>query len=140
MLHREYFPFLPKPNASPQGPTDPPLLEADPPMGWWEDSSRHLFEAATNVVDLMQEASLWGLAIMTPVPAFCCFTACYMNQYALFFPTMTMGHSSRAEELLEAGLVYLREFRRSWELGDGWVSFVIFHHPHVSLWIINNDS
>lgn len=121
MLQREYFPFLPSHNAVPQGPTEQPFLEATAPVGWWDGSARELFQAAGHVADIMKQASDWGLAMMTPVPAFCCFTACYLNQYAYHFPTITGGHSPKAKEHLADGLAYLKEFRKSWDLGEGWV-------------------
>ncbi|KAF9878119.1 fungal specific transcription factor [Colletotrichum karsti] len=124
MLHREYFPFLPKPNAEPQGPTDPPFLEAEAPPQWWQESARELFEAAGHVATILHDASEWGLTMMTPVPGFCGFSACYLNLYALYFPNMTAGHSPMAKDLLDMGLEYLKEFRKAWDLGEGWIKTI----------------
>lgn len=121
MLNREYFPFLPKPHAEPQGPTDPPLLEAEAPPRYWENSAKELFEAAAHVATILRDALEWGMTMMTPVPGFCGFSACYLNLYAIHFPNMTAGCSPKAKEHLDMGLAYLKEFRKAWDLGEGWV-------------------
>ncbi|KAF5483230.1 hypothetical protein CGCF413_v014643 [Colletotrichum fructicola] len=124
MLNREYFPFLPKPHAEPQGPTDPPLLEAEAPPRYWENSAKELFEAAAHVATILRDALEWGMTMMTPVPGFCGFSACYLNLYAVHFPNMTAGCSPKAKEHLDMGLAYLKEFRKAWDLGEGWIQTI----------------
>ncbi|KAF4943519.1 hypothetical protein FSARC_14904 [Fusarium sarcochroum] len=120
MLHREYFPFLPTADTTPRGPIDPPLLEAEAPPGWWDDSAKELFNAAEKIACLLQEASECGIPLMTPFSGFCAFTACFLNLYVFRFPGMNLGRSSRAEQLMNWGLEYLEEFQNAWELAGGW--------------------
>ncbi|KAF0320503.1 fungal specific transcription factor [Colletotrichum asianum] len=108
MLNREYFPFLPKPHAGPQGPTDPPFLEAEAPPRYWENSAKELFEAAAHVATILRDALQWGMTMMTPVPGFCGFS--------LSLP--------KAKEHLDMGLAYLKEFRKAWNLGEGWIQTI----------------
>ncbi|KAL0936267.1 fungal specific transcription factor [Colletotrichum truncatum] len=124
MLQREYFPFLPGLEASPQGPIDPPLLEAEAPPGWWEESSRELFGAAEHLGSILQEASECGVAVMTPFAGFCAFSSCYINLYGFRFPRITLGYAPRAEELMNTSIEYLKRFREVWDLGDGWLKTI----------------
>ncbi|KAI9164169.1 hypothetical protein HJFPF1_05809 [Paramyrothecium foliicola] len=138
MLHREYFPFLPRPDSTPRGPTDPPLLESEAPPGWWENSAKELFEATENVTLILQDASDWGLDMLTPVPAFCGFSACYMNNYALHFPHMTCGHGARAKELCGMGMEFLERFEKLWPLGRGWLRTI--HNASNLFKRVNEDA
>ncbi|KAH7121750.1 hypothetical protein B0J13DRAFT_567218 [Dactylonectria estremocensis] len=124
MLHREYFPFLPTPESTPQGPIDHPLLEAEAPPGWWDNSSRELVEAAEFIIGLLTEASECGIPVMTPFSGFCAFSACFINLYVYRFPRMNLNRSSRAKGLMEKGLEYLREFQHAWDLGGGWIKTI----------------
>ncbi|KAM5349161.1 hypothetical protein ACJ41O_008984 [Fusarium nematophilum] len=124
MLHREYFPFLPTAESTPNGPIHPPLLEAEAPPGWWEDSARDLFGAAEQIASLLHEASECGIPLMTPFSGFCAFTACFLNLYIFRFPKMNLGRSSRAEQLMDWGLEYLEEFQNAWELAGGWIKTI----------------
>lgn len=133
MLHREYFPFLPKADSTPRGPVDPPLLEAEAPPGWWNESARELFNAAEQIACLLQEASECGIPLMTPFSGFCAFTACFLNLYVFRFPSMNLGRSSRAEQLMNWGLEYLEEFQNAWELAGGWVRI------RVISWLLNTN-
>ncbi|WXC40430.1 hypothetical protein SNK03_000259 [Fusarium graminearum] len=122
MLHREYFPFLPIGDMTPRGPVDPPLLEAEAPPGWWDQSARELFSASEQIACLLQEASECGIPLMTPFSGFCAFTACFLNLYVFRYPRMNLGRSTKAEQLMNWGLEYLEEFQNAWELAGGWVS------------------
>ncbi|WAO90020.1 Zn(2)-C6 fungal-type domain-containing protein [Fusarium falciforme] len=124
MLHREYFPFLPTAESTPQGPIHPPLLEAEAPPGWWEDSAKELYGAAEQIACLLQEASECGIPLMTPFSGFCAFTACFLNLYIFRFPKMNLGRSPRAEQLMNWGLEYLEEFQNAWELAGGWIKTI----------------
>ncbi|KAM6507963.1 hypothetical protein FSOLCH5_013163 [Fusarium solani] len=124
MLHREYFPFLPTAESTPQGPIHPPLLEAEAPPGWWEDSAKELYGAAEQITCLLQEASECGIPLMTPFSGFCAFTACFLNLYIFRFPKMNLGRSPRAEQLMNWGLEYLEEFQNAWELAGGWIKTI----------------
>ncbi|KAJ5083689.1 hypothetical protein N7456_013116, partial [Penicillium angulare] len=121
MLHREYFPFLPTGVSGPRGPVDHPTLEAEAPLGWWEESAREMFEAAERVADLLHEAGECGIGIATPFVGFCAFSAAYMNLYVFRFPQMNIGRSHRADELMKMCLDYLEGFRGVWKIGDGWI-------------------
>lgn len=122
MLHREYFQFLPTPEAVPAGPVDKPLLEAPAPAGWWNDSALELYGSAENIARLLHEASECGVPLMTPFAGFCAFSACYILVYVHHFPNMNLGRSPRAEEYMNMCLNYLEEFRNVWKIADGWVS------------------
>ncbi|EFQ31231.1 fungal specific transcription factor domain-containing protein [Colletotrichum graminicola M1.001] len=124
MLQREYFPFLPTLDMTPQGPIDPPILEAEAPPGWWEQSAKELFEGAANLASILQEASECGVAVMTPFAGFCAFSSCYINLYGFRFPRITCGYGTRAEELMNSSIEYLKEFREVWDLGDGWLKTI----------------
>ncbi|KAK1995550.1 fungal-specific transcription factor domain-containing protein [Colletotrichum falcatum] len=124
MLQREYFPFLPTADMTPQGPIDPPTLEAEAPPGWWEQSAKELFEAAAHLAGILQETSECGAAVMTPFAGFCAFSSCYINLYGFRFPRMTCGYGTRAEELMNSSIEYLKRFREVWDLGDGWLKTI----------------
>ncbi|OLN97093.1 putative transcriptional regulatory protein C1327.01c-like protein 1 [Colletotrichum chlorophyti] len=124
MLQREYFPFLPTLDMTPQGPIDPPLLEADAPPGWWDESARELFEAAGHVASILQEASECGVAVMTPFAGFCAFSSCYINLYGFRFPRITCGYAPKSEEKMNSSIDYLKKFREVWDLGDGWLKTI----------------
>ncbi|PCD30073.1 hypothetical protein FGRA07_10223 [Fusarium graminearum] len=124
MLHREYFPFLPIGDMTPRGPVDPPLLEAEAPPGWWDQSARELFSASEQIACLLQEASECGIPLMTPFSGFCAFTACFLNLYVFRYPRMNLGRSTKAEQLMNWGLEYLEEFQNAWELAGGWIKTI----------------
>lgn len=122
MLHREYFPFLPLLESTPQGPVDHPMLEATAPQGWWDESARILFGAAENIARILQESSECGVHLMTPFAGFCAFSAGYLNLYVYHFPKMNLGRSLQAKACMEMCLDYLNMFRKVWTIADGWVS------------------
>ncbi|KZL67810.1 fungal specific transcription factor [Colletotrichum tofieldiae] len=124
MLQREYFPFLPTIDMTPNGPIDQPTLEAEAPPGWWEQSAKELFEAAAHLASILQEASECGVAVMTPFAGFCAFSSCYINLYGFRFPRITCGYGTRAEELMNSSIEYLKKFREVWDLGDGWLKTI----------------
>ncbi|KAK6213755.1 fungal specific transcription factor [Colletotrichum tabaci] len=124
MLQREYFPFLPTMDMTPQGPIDPPILEAEAPPGWWEQSAKELFEAAAHLASILRDASECGVAVMTPFAGFCAFSSCYINLYGFRFPRITCGYGPRAEELMNSSIEYLKKFREVWDLGDGWLKTI----------------
>ncbi|KAF3801056.1 hypothetical protein GCG54_00010335 [Colletotrichum gloeosporioides] len=124
MLHREYFPFLPALEDPPKGPIDPPLLEDEAPPGYWDESAREFFGAAQHLGSILQEASDCGVAVMTPFAGFCAFSSCFINLYGFTFPRITLGYAPRAEELMNAGIEYLKSFSEVWDLGDGWLKTI----------------
>lgn len=121
MLHREYFPFLPTLESTPQGPVDHPKLEATAPEGWWDESSLALFGAAENIANILHESSECGVHLMTPFAGFCAFSAGYLNLYVYYFPRMNLSRSLQAKACMERCLDYLYEFRKIWTIADGWV-------------------
>lgn len=129
MLHREYTPFLPTPESTPQGPVDKPLLEAPAPAGWWSYNAFEIFNAAENVARLLHEASECGVPLMTPFAGFCAFSAGYVLVYVHRFPKMNLGRSPKAEECMNMCFDYLEEFRHVWKIADGWIKTL----QHASL-------
>ena len=121
MLHREYFPWLPNNNSVPRAPVDPPLLEAEAPPNWWENSAAELFGAAENITLLLNEASECGVHLMTPFAGFGMFSAGFCNIYISRFPKMNLGRSRRAAELTQICAAYLQDFRQVWSIADSWV-------------------
>ena len=122
MLHREYIPFLPTPDTVPVGPIDSPLLEAEAPAGWWDDSAAEIFGAAEHIARLLEDASDAGALVMTPFVGFCAFSAGYMCVYNHWFPKMNLGRSPAAEECFNIAMDFLDKFRHVWGIADGWVS------------------
>lgn len=131
MMHREYFPFLPTLESTPQGPVDQPMLEAAAPEGWWNESSRALFGAAENIAKILHESSECGVHLMTPFAGFCAFSAGYLNLYVYHFPKMNLGRSLQAKECMGMCLDYLNEFRKVWTIADGWVR-ILLQTPKVA--------
>lgn len=129
MLHREYFPFLPTLESTPQGPVDHPMLEATAPDGWWDESARILFGAAENLAKILHESSECGVHLMTPFAGFCAFSAGYLNLYVYHFPRMNLGRSPQAKACMDMCLDYLYEFRKIWTIADGWIKTI----QHASL-------
>ncbi|PQK12394.1 hypothetical protein BB8028_0003g10110 [Beauveria bassiana] len=129
MLHREYFPFLPTLESTPQGPVDHPMLEATAPEGWWDESARILFGAAENIARILHESCECGVHLMTPFAGFCAFSAGYLNLYVYHFPRMNLGRSPQAKACMDMCLDYLNEFRKVWTIADGWIKTI----QHASL-------
>ncbi|OAA50206.1 Transcription factor [Beauveria brongniartii RCEF 3172] len=129
MLHREYFPFLPTLESTPQGPVDHPMLEATAPEGWWDESARILFGAAENIARILHESCECGVHLMTPFAGFCAFSAGYLNLYVYHFPRMNLGRSPQAKACMDMCLDYLNEFRTVWTIADGWIKTI----QHASL-------
>ncbi|KAK6449896.1 hypothetical protein FP744_10006146 [Trichoderma asperellum] len=121
MLHREYFPFLPTQDTLPCGPVDPPLLEAEAPHGWWEQSAQQLFNASEQIARLLNEASECGANLSTPFVGYCAFLACHFNLYISIFPRMNLNRTSEPEKLTDFCLDYLRDFQHKWKLGEAWI-------------------
>ncbi|KAM3506968.1 hypothetical protein MY11210_007341 [Beauveria gryllotalpidicola] len=129
MLHREYFPFLPTLESTPQGPVDHPMLEATAPEGWWDESAGILFGAAHNIARILHESCECGVHLMTPFAGFCAFSAGYLNLYVYHFPRMNLGRSPQAKACMDMCLDYLHEFRKVWTIADGWIKTI----QHASL-------
>ncbi|XPS77624.1 hypothetical protein M3J09_009652 [Ascochyta lentis] len=122
--YREYIPFLPAPDAIPVGPVDHPLLEAQAPAGWWDESSAEIFGAAEHIARILEEASDAGVLMMTPFIGFCAFSAGYMCAYVRWFPKMNLNRSPAAEECLNICLDFLEDFRHVWIIAEGWIKTI----------------
>ncbi|KAJ5610726.1 hypothetical protein N7510_007445 [Penicillium lagena] len=129
ILHREYFPFMPLADSSPRGPLEIPVLEAQAPNGWWNESAAELFGAAKNISSLLHEASDCGADLMSPLVGFCAFNAAYMDLYIFRFPQMNLCRSPDAKLHLDYCLSYLEDFQHQWSIGESWIKTV----KHASL-------
>ena len=91
ILHREYIPFIPLRCSKPQGPLDPPIFPPNQyqvPEGFWEDSARHLFRSARELMDLLRMAEEWGVLVETPIVGFAIYTVAFTGVLTYFFFTV----------------------------------------------------
>lgn len=124
---REYIPFLPSPQYTPQGPVDPPLFDEEAPDGWWADQAMDLFSSATCITNLLAELDDEDAALYTPFAGFCNFSAATMNVYVLSFPMMNLGRTCDTARTVDINLKYLAQFRGIWPIGQGWWTAI----PHT---------
>jgi hypothetical protein len=94
MLHREYIPFIPIRCGGPSGPLDEPTFpesEFKVPDGFWEESAEQVFQAAKDIVELVE---LCGDKLpMSSLVVFSVWTAAFVGIYAHHFPQMDQkGH------------------------------------------------
>ncbi|OGM50818.1 hypothetical protein ABOM_000653 [Aspergillus bombycis] len=118
-LHREYIPFFPHRVSRPCGPIDPPFVEQTPPDGWWHRSSQELFEAASTIIELMQDIELRGVQFQTPFTAFCMFSAASAVLYADTWPYMAPGFEG-AKEKYTWSLGWLKAASEKWRIVKRW--------------------
>ncbi|KAB8201779.1 hypothetical protein BDV34DRAFT_162317 [Aspergillus parasiticus] len=118
-LHREYTPFFPHRVSRPCGPIDPPLLEQAPPHDWWHHSAQKLFEAASIIIQLMQDLDKRGVQFQTPFTAFCMFSAASAVLYADTWPYMAPGLEN-AKEKYTWSLDWLRTASEKWKIAKSW--------------------
>ena len=123
---------MPHADSGPRGPVEPPVLEAQAPDGWWNESAAELFGAAKNISSILHEASECGADLMTPLVGFCAFNAAYMNLYIFRFPQMNLCRSPDAELHLDYCLSYLEDFQHQWSIGESWVSLLLFRPTYLS--------
>lgn len=107
MLHREYIPFIPIRCRGPSGPLDEPTFpESDfkVPDGFWEESGEQVFQAAKDIVDLIE---LCGEKLpMSSLVMFSVWTASFVGIYAYHFPQMD-----------QKGHMLSRDFEKAKEIG-----------------------
>ncbi|KAH7159829.1 hypothetical protein B0J13DRAFT_592358 [Dactylonectria estremocensis] len=97
VLHREYLPFLPLRCSKPEGPFIPTLTAPhETPDGFWEEIAEPFFEAARNVVDLVDicrdKLPLSSLAL------FSVWLAGFVGVYARNFPFMDTRHQMVSQD------------------------------------------
>lgn len=120
-LYREYMPLIPHSTSHPRGPVDPPLLLEEAPAGWWERSAQLLLEAASNIVQVMQELDSRRISFQTPFTSFCVFSATTALAYAIAWPHMVPGLDyQRSSTLHSWGSAWLRQSCRLWKVSNGW--------------------
>lgn len=118
-LHREYIPFIPLQNASPCGPSEPPVIVDTAPPGWWEESARRLFQSACDTIRLMKQLRSYGIDLPAPFTCFCVFNATTALAYARKWPNMACGESNTAD-LLDWGADWLSKASEVWEIARPW--------------------
>ena len=118
-LHREYTPLFPHRVSHPCGPIDPPLLEQTPPHDWWHRSSQELFQAASTIIQLMQDLGKRGMQFQTPFTAFCMFSAASAVLYADTWPYMAPGLED-AKEKYTWSSDWLKTASEKWEIAKRW--------------------
>ncbi|KAG9239123.1 putative fungal-specific transcription factor [Amylocarpus encephaloides] len=121
-LNQEYIPFLPTAESEPQGPIDPPLLEAKAPDGWWSDRAMELFDSAQHITLMLRQLDENDCPLLTPYAGFCAFSAATMNIYESCFPRMNLNRSVKTVgRSVEDSMGYLRRFQNVWKMGERWV-------------------
>jgi len=87
MLHREYIPFIPIRCNGPVGPLDEPTFPPGAePAGFWDDSAEEVFNAARDIVDLIDICR--DKLPMSALVLFAVWTAAFVGVYAVCFPHM----------------------------------------------------
>lgn len=120
---------MPTSASEPQGPVDPPHLNASGPTGWWSDRAAELFNAAKCITAILEELDELDSLLITPFAGFCAFSAAAMNLYVAAFPRMNLERSEDATALAHQNIVYLNKFRQIWKIGEGWVQIYLFQDP-----------
>ena len=138
VLHRAYLPFLPLRCSEPVGPLDEPTFLRDQyavPDGFWRESTRELFRAARNMMDLVIACQERGVLVETPIIGFAIYNAAFMGIYAAHFnymdvdgylsprqglsPTST-GITNQPQLQTRKSLDILRDMRPRLGLATGW--------------------
>jgi hypothetical protein len=119
-LNREYIPFLPLACPSPCGPTDPPLLSAKAPSGWWDERASELFQSAEAISGILDDLRILASPLRNPFSGFCLFSAATTNLYARSFPWMIPHPCSHISHIVERDFDALNKFRNVWRIGQGW--------------------
>ena len=90
ILHREFIAFVPLRCSSPSGPLEDTPYPPNPPMpvGWWSESSKQLFKAARDIMDLVKACQSRGMLVETPIMGFGLYTVAFVGVYAMNFPHM----------------------------------------------------
>lgn len=127
ILYREYLPFIPLYLSEIQGPVEPPFLTQVAPAGWWNEYTAILFDAATQITNLIEDLKSAGISLHTPIVGYSVFSAASMHVFLAAFPWADPRSSARldAEKLVDQDLQYLHDFAQIWPLGTTWVSLKI---------------
>lgn len=138
VLHRAYLPFLPLRCSEPVGPLDEPTFPREKyavPEGFWRDSTKELFRAARQMMDLVTTCQGRGILVETPLVGFAVYNAAFMGIYAAHFSHMDIDgclSSKRSLSPTSAGTVghpqlptrksldVLRDMRPRLGLATGW--------------------
>lgn len=87
MLNREYIPFIPIRCEKASGPLDEPVFApGTEPPGFWEESCEEIFQAARDIVDLIDICR--DKLPMSALVLFAVWTAAFVGIYAVCFPQM----------------------------------------------------
>ncbi|EUC40107.1 hypothetical protein COCMIDRAFT_41509 [Bipolaris oryzae ATCC 44560] len=123
ILYREYLPFIPSYLSEVQGPVEPPLLTQVAPAGWWSEYTTILFDAATQITNLIEDLKAAGILLHTPIVGYSVFSAASMHVFLAAFPWADPRSSTRldAEKLVDQDLQYLHDFAQIWPLGTTWL-------------------
>ncbi|KAJ6008088.1 hypothetical protein N7540_012064 [Penicillium herquei] len=149
VLHRAYIPFLPLRCNEPTGPLDEPLLPSDkvsgPPEGFWRDSSRELFKAARQMVDLVTTCQARGALVENPLVGFAIYNAAFIGVYGSHFPHMDpdgllaarpppASHDSHLPGAVQVRKVLdlLKEMRPRLKMATGWFRTLNRLHSYFS--------
>ncbi|KAH8696116.1 fungal-specific transcription factor domain-containing protein [Talaromyces proteolyticus] len=137
VLHRAYLPFLPLRCNEPVGPLDEPTFPREKyavPEGFWRDSTRELFRAARQMLDLVM-ACQDKHVLETPLVGFAIYNAAFMGVYAAHFSHLDIdGYLSskrslsppsaatitQPQVLTQRALNILRDMRPRLKLATGW--------------------
>ncbi|KAJ5102702.1 hypothetical protein N7532_003231 [Penicillium argentinense] len=137
VLHRAYIPFLPLRCNEPVGPLDEPMFPTDkvngPPDGFWRDSSRELFKAARQMIDLVATCHGRGALVESPLVGFAIYNAAFIGIYGVHFqhmdteglmaskaPPAAHDSSQLGSTQVRKALDILREQRPRLRMTTGW--------------------
>lgn len=149
VLHRAYIPFLPMRCTEPVGPLDEPTFPLDKhhtPEGFWRDSTRELFKAARQMMDLVVTCHERGVLVETPLVGFAIYNAAFVGVYAAHFshmdqegymcsksaPADTVTIGSQGQTQARRGLDILREMRLRLKMAAGWFRTINRLHSYFS--------
>jgi len=119
-LNREYIPFLPLVCSSPYGPTDPPLLPAAAPSGWWDKRASELFQSVETISGSIDGLQNVRSPLRNPFSGFCLFSAATTSLYAQSFPWTVPHPNPRVSRIVERDFDALVYFRNICHIGEGW--------------------
>ncbi|KAI8685177.1 Zn(2)-C6 fungal-type domain-containing protein [Fusarium keratoplasticum] len=123
-LCREYIPFCPVDEVKPRGPIEPPLLKAPGPEAFWSQNLIELYNAATQMSNLLGDLEHVGCSLRTPFSGLCAFSSTLWSLYAASFPKFmgfTQEQTKNAEEQAERTMAYLVRIGQIWKLADEWI-------------------
>ncbi|CAM1500414.1 Fc.00g095760.m01.CDS01 [Cosmosporella sp. VM-42] len=124
-LGREYIPFAPVGETKPRGPIERPLLKDVGPDTFWAQNVDDVYQAATQISNILRDLRSAGCPIHTPFTGVCAFTSALVSLYAAAFPAFmgfTADEVKKAEMQAQESWSDLERIGKVWKISEEWIS------------------